>query len=826
VKNKATSRTKKALAPSLAPFGDLASLPRWLLWRFDVRGGKEAKVPYQRNGKPASSTDPTTWALPSELEGAEGFEGLGFVFTGDGVGGVDLDHCRHPETGEIAPWAEEIIRDFGSYTEVSPSGRGVKIFAGGAPKNLPGNKYTPPGVEATEAGAPHGDIFLTARYFTVTGLALGDDPIREAPEAWSRLSARIAAQKGPVLAPAAVVAPRLLDAPDLSEELLERLRSTPEVWRRWEEGSGGGGDLSRNDASLSASMGRAEFSPGEIASTLKVYHLGQIGTGKLEGRAAERQLGKLLAIAQSARPGGGRPSTPPPWTKEPERPRSSYPDPIPLDLFPEAIRAHINSVAASLQVPTDLPAVVALGVLSAAVGRKARVEVRAGEWGEPVNLFVGAILPPGARKSPTFSLLMAPLVEWEREETHRRRPKRQAALDVLEVAKKRLSEVMTQAAKVDGSVGDGEVYGARMRVEKAEAEVPIDAAILLGDCTPESLLQRLAAQGGVGAIMEPEPGLFEGLLSGRYGGGGARLEEVNKAYSGEHISSSRVSRAPVDVPNPSLTLAVCIQPGVLEALEHKGAMRNQGTLARFLWVYPPDGVGRRKVGKEVPRLDQGAADAYRDTIRKLASAPHAGTDLFEAPFPWTITLSPEAEEVLEDFERRLEPTMDVLGENRGIRDWASKAAGRAVRVAALLQFAENVKLRTDPFGRRISERAMQAGVAVMEAGLSHARRVLGGTSPEGVLQEAVIHAAQKLADGEGVLSRRDLHQAVKGSAPLKTIESLEKVLQALEVDGCVRSWEEAPEGGGRPSILLQVHPSLMDPDEAYLREERAALGDL
>jgi primase-polymerase (primpol)-like protein len=58
--------------------------------------------------------------------------GVGYVFSdGDPYSGVDLDNCRGRETGEIADWAKEIIRGLASYTEVSPSGTGVKIWVKG-----------------------------------------------------------------------------------------------------------------------------------------------------------------------------------------------------------------------------------------------------------------------------------------------------------------------------------------------------------------------------------------------------------------------------------------------------------------------------------------------------------------------------------------------------------------------------------------------------------------------------------------------------------------------------------------------------------------------
>jgi putative DNA primase/helicase len=90
--------------------------------------------------------------------------GVGFVFTKDDpYAGIDLDHCRNPETGEIAPWAQAIVDYLSSYTEVSPSGTGVKIFVRGA---LPAGAHKS-AIEAYDSG----------RYFTVTGLHVAGTPL-------------------------------------------------------------------------------------------------------------------------------------------------------------------------------------------------------------------------------------------------------------------------------------------------------------------------------------------------------------------------------------------------------------------------------------------------------------------------------------------------------------------------------------------------------------------------------------------------------------------------------------------------------------------------
>jgi len=58
------------------------------------------------------------------------YSGLGLVLTGlTGVVGIDLDNCR--QDGQIAPWAKAIVETMGSYTEISPSGTGLRILANG-----------------------------------------------------------------------------------------------------------------------------------------------------------------------------------------------------------------------------------------------------------------------------------------------------------------------------------------------------------------------------------------------------------------------------------------------------------------------------------------------------------------------------------------------------------------------------------------------------------------------------------------------------------------------------------------------------------------------
>ena len=159
------------LAPDASHIpAELMQFDQWVVWRLESRGGQSTKVPYApRLGAKASVSDPSTWssfgeAIGAYQEAAGKLSGIGFVLSGeDGIGGVDLDHVRDPATGELHPEATALIDRFGSYTEVSPSGTGIRIF-GHAPR-LPKGR----------AGIYHGikvECYSAGRYLTVTGQRL------------------------------------------------------------------------------------------------------------------------------------------------------------------------------------------------------------------------------------------------------------------------------------------------------------------------------------------------------------------------------------------------------------------------------------------------------------------------------------------------------------------------------------------------------------------------------------------------------------------------------------------------------------------------------
>lgn len=159
--------------PTNAIPSTLRELDQWLIWRYETNSkGKPTKVPYQaaHPARKASSMDPSQWSDYATAVRETNADGIGFVFTAaTGMTGIDLDACIDPDTGEMEKWARRIVEQMDTYTEISPSGWGVKMWVyATAPANTKRN------VQPKLPPWPHGkeraiEMYDRGRYFTVTG---------------------------------------------------------------------------------------------------------------------------------------------------------------------------------------------------------------------------------------------------------------------------------------------------------------------------------------------------------------------------------------------------------------------------------------------------------------------------------------------------------------------------------------------------------------------------------------------------------------------------------------------------------------------------------
>jgi P4 family phage/plasmid primase-like protien len=307
---------------------------RFVTWTSVPDGkGKLRKIPLQANGRSkAKSNDPSTWSSYEALAhglAREEVQGpgvmLGQVAEHLWLVGVDLDLALSPVTGEIGAWGQKWIDRLASYTEVSPSGAGVKIF--GTVTQLPavlwddeegkfkGKEATPPGWTMPEGAQDCGHdkaeigVYVELRYFAITGQHLEGTPneLTDITEAFAELAHEVTSVGRSKFAGKAALVP-LVDLPPIDKSLPPKLQAIfendPKLQHAWATGAklGKGGDLTASGLETSVTIYLARhLSDDDLAEALHHYPYGQLGGGKLGKGEAERRLKRLLEIAAKAR---------------------------------------------------------------------------------------------------------------------------------------------------------------------------------------------------------------------------------------------------------------------------------------------------------------------------------------------------------------------------------------------------------------------------------------------------------------------------------------------------------------------------------------------
>jgi hypothetical protein len=182
------SRTKRPVALQ----GDLANLPEaltplkeirnWVCWKWKRRAdksgdGKWSKPPFrpQAPAQLAKINDPTTCGSYEEALAAyqaRQCDGIGFAFLSSKIAAFDLDKCRNPETGEIAPEALSIVERCASYTEITPSGTGLRVIGTSNGGEVHRKQKVPGAAVEVES------YRNTARYITISGNPLPDTQLQ------------------------------------------------------------------------------------------------------------------------------------------------------------------------------------------------------------------------------------------------------------------------------------------------------------------------------------------------------------------------------------------------------------------------------------------------------------------------------------------------------------------------------------------------------------------------------------------------------------------------------------------------------------------------
>jgi hypothetical protein len=361
---------------------------------------------------------------------------------------------------------------------------------------------------------------------------------------------------------------------------------------------------------------------------------------------------------------------------------------FPVTALPTEVSDMCRAVSDNMQVPLELPATVALGVLAACCQNKVVVRIGA-DYIEPLNLFTLAIAQSGERKSPVFRILTAPVYVAQDDYTEIHMDEIARSKRDYSLLKKQLEEAERSFAK-EGKSEIGE------RIHELDAQLrsftPLTAPkLLLDDVTSEKLIDVLDEQGGSVTIASAEGGLFISLKN--KAAMNATFDVYLKAYSGDSIDVKRIGREGNSIKNPRLSLILTCQTDVAKDMITNPTFREKGLPARFLYATCRSSLGNRIV--DTPDISQAVKSEYDALIRRLLDY---ALDT-ESP-NYELTLSEEGRNAYYDYSSFVEEKLGADGDYSHMTDWCAKLVGQMMRIAGIISVCEGrTSIDADIIGR-------------------------------------------------------------------------------------------------------------------------------
>jgi hypothetical protein len=740
----------------------------FLLWKFKQVPGekKPRKVPHyingiQRNGTQGAPEDRAHLAPFGEaLQALEtgSYDGLGIAMLPDvGLVGVDLDNCFHDGVlnPEVAPLVD------GTYRELSPSGKGVRAFYLGEYQD---RKHLDKGVE----------IFCKKGFLTLTGDRLTVDDVIPLPIAVrSKLDALFASQRAK-----SARTEQPLDGKD--DPVVQRLAERGMIRKNFGDGRIGiqcpfGEEHTTGDGDADAVYFLAHTNG---------YELGNFNC--LHAHCAERSQDEFYQAIGLSR-SGTWPTLAPFENAAPAR--------LPIEQWPPVLRNYAIEASQETETPVELPALLAIGCVAAAIQKVLTVKIKPG-YVEPCCINVVLVLPPATRKSAEITRAIAPIVKWEAEQRLHFADAIKRAESLLATHKARVQELRKRAIKERSSDKAIELAAELAALEASEPTIPVSPRLFTSDVTTEHLATMMGNHGGAMAVISSEGGIFE-TMAGRYSQQMPNFDLYLQAHAGDPVRVDRGSKAPIVLDNPRLTMVLTVQPDVLTAMGTKAGFKGRGLLGRVQFCLPPSTLGHRTGA--TPRMSYHVQEAYNDVIGELIDVAHTNE-------PYTLELSTEAAAAWMAFWREVETKLADGEQFEHCRDWAGKLPGAVGRIAALFHSARHPdQLAT----KKIELCDMHAAISTGWVLAEHALAAFGCMGADPAVEDAKLVLKWILRHRLMLFTVRDV-QHNYGSRFAKADDVL-PALGVLEDRGYIRQRHRGPGAkGGRPTVAYEVNPIIFN----------------
>jgi hypothetical protein len=415
------------------------------------------------------------------------------------------------------------------------------------------------------------------------------------------------------------------------------------------------------------------------------------------------------------------------WPEPEALPDRSRPAPFPVDALPDAIKMPIIEAHENIQAPVSMIAASALSAMSLAIQSKIDV-ARNDNLISPVSIYSMIIAESGDRKSSVDKAFTDSIRSYQNEIAEKNKPLMQEYLSTLAIWQAERDGILRQIKQAAGSDKVGKLRDKLKEIDQNEPTKPHN---------PKYLYQNFSIEGLRSGLSEwPSAGIFSAEAGSVLGSYGMRKESVvdstaslNCFWSGEQQTYTRLVSASGTLENCRMTLSVAIQQGALDDfLNQSGELaRSIGLLARCLISCPESLQGTRMYRE--PATDWPHVAAFNARIREILNQPDKFDDAGRLK-PDLMRLSPAAKAIWIAYYNAVESELKPSGDLIDVRDFASKSAEQAVRIAALIEYFGTGKLE-------VSSETMTAATTLAGWYLLEARRYFGLIDMPEIEQNAV-----------------------------------------------------------------------------------------
>ncbi|GAB4273895.1 MAG: hypothetical protein Kow0029_13850 [Candidatus Rifleibacteriota bacterium] len=388
----------------------------------------------------------------------------------------------------------------------------------------------------------------------------------------------------------------------------------------------------------------------------------------------------------------------------------SQPGPFPIEHVPTKVRLPIVEAQQNIQAPPAMVAASALSALSLACQSKIDVARNDNLTGS-VSLYSLVIAESGDRKSSADKAFVDAIRNYQNEIAERNKP----------LLQEYHSDYAAWQAERDGCLRAIKQAAGTDKIDKfKEALKEIDSDEPKRPHNPQYIYQNFSIEGLRKGLSEwPSAGIFSAEAGAVFGSYGMKKESAldtlgcfNSFWSGEPINFKRLVSDSGDLQNCRLTISLAIQQGALdEFLKQNGSLaRSSGFWARCL-ISCPESLQGTRMYKE-PAKDWPHVSALNTRIREILDQPDRFDDAGRLQ-PQLMRLSDGAKAIWIKYYNSVEAELKPTGELTDVRDFASKSAEIACRIAALFEYFCTGELEVSP--EMMQSACMLAGWYLSEA---------------------------------------------------------------------------------------------------------------